>query len=70
MSTRTVPESVQLLNPWTDAAPPDRLMTWPDLRAWAAVNVHADNRLAWLRSARRYYLRSDGRALGRMVIGS
>jgi len=61
------PEAVQLVTPWSGATPPDRNMSWTDIRAWAADSVHERDRNAWLRAARRYYRRNDGAALGRMV---
>jgi len=65
-----IPDQVQLVNPWSGALPPDRVMTWEELREWAVDNVHERDRAAWLRAARRYYRRRDGAALGRMIIGS
>ncbi len=65
-----IPERVQLVNPWSGAEPPDRNMSWSEIRAWAAESVHERDRGSWLRAARRYYRRQDGAALGRMIIGS
>ena len=62
--------TVQLVNPWSGAMPPDRVMTWPEIKTWARENVHERDRAAWLKVARWRFRKGDGDGLGKMIIGS
>ncbi len=61
---------VQLVNPWSKALPPDRNMTWAEIKTWCAENVHPRNQDEWLKEARTAFRANDGEQLGIMIIGS
>jgi hypothetical protein len=64
------PKTVQMVNPWSGAEPPDKCWTWREVVAWITENVAASDRPAWLADARKAWRRGDGKALGVMIIGS
>ena len=63
-------ESIQLVNPWTGAYPPDMMLTWNEIVEWCRQYVHPTYQSDWLRQARVAARNDDGEALGVMIIGS
>jgi hypothetical protein len=64
------PKTVQMVNPWSGACPPDRCWTWAQVKAWGIDAINDRDIDDWLREARRYFYAGNGKALGRMIIGS
>jgi len=62
--------SVQLINPWSGAAPEEYCLSWTQIVAWAVDHVHESDRDEWLAIAKTAYDQDDGETLGRMIIGS
>ena len=63
-------ESIQLVNPWSGAYPPDRIMTWAQIVAWCRDSVNPADQADWIRQARQAARNDDGDELGMMIIGA
>ena len=63
-------ERIQLINPWSGAAPEEKQMTWREIVEWCEIYIHETNQGEWLREARRAVKNDDGEQLGIMIIGS
>jgi len=61
---------VRLINPWTGATPPDKEMSWLQIKGWGQENVHPRDLEEWLAEAKKAYANHDGDQLGIMIIGS
>jgi len=65
-----VEDSVQLINPWSGAAPEEYCLSWSQIVDWAGDHVHESDRDEWLAIAKTTYDRDDGETLGLLIIGS
>ena len=57
-----------LENPWSGSTA--REMTWAEIVAWCADNVHPNDRAEWLIAALQAAWTGDSATLGKMIIGS
>ena len=55
-------------NPWSGSNA--REMTWVEILAWCAENVHPNDQDEWLIAALQAAEADDGATLGKMIIGS
>jgi hypothetical protein len=58
---------IEVINPWSGSS---ERWTWSQIRRWADAHIAAANREEWLWKAESLFWESDGKELGRMIIGS
>lgn len=64
----TASPAIPIINPWTGDV--SMIMHWDEIVLWAEDGVAQCDIREWLDTARAAYDAGDGKALGRMIIGS